>query len=251
MASNDKFPEVIVVTPSIGNRTLYDAVTSVKNQNYQDYCHIIFVDGETYKNEVESVLNDFQSDKMKIVTLPFNTGSNGFNGHRIYASCAHLLNSKYVFFLDEDNWYDKNHIKSIIDLIEGENLDWAHSLRKICSYDTNFVAYDDCQSLGRWPPILRPRKFPHFNYPNLVDTSCYGFKTEVLQKVAHFWNHPLGADRIFFKHISSVFPYFTSTSEYTLNYRLKEHDISAASYFNMFNSRALIKYNGILPWKGQ
>lgn len=144
------------------------------------------------------MLSFFAGWVLFVSLVPFNT-CNGiagykFNGHRIYAACSYLINARYVFFLDEDNWYDPNHVSSLVELIEGDNLDWAYSLRKIHDHNGVFIVNDDCENLGPWLPFS--------GYHNLVDTNCYAVKREVLAKVAHAWYHPLGADRFFLRGLA-------------------------------------------------
>jgi len=248
MTINNSSPKAVVITPTIGTLNLVEAIESVQNQHFEDLIHLIVIDGEEHKENTYEILKGLDLTKCKIVVLPFNTGQNGFNGHRIYAAFSYLINSEYVFYLDEDNWYDTNHVSSLIELIETENLDWAYSLRKICGHDSEFITTDDCDSLGKWPPFYHPTKLPHSMYPNLVDTSCYAIKRKTLLDVGHTWNHPLGADRIFFKHLSTSYPNFSSSSQYTLNYRLHENRYPAGSDYIKTNALMLEKYDNELPW---
>ncbi|WP_304066861.1 glycosyltransferase family A protein [Pedobacter glucosidilyticus] len=239
-------PKAVIITPTIGTKKLKMAVESVINQTFEDLIHLIIIDGEQFKEEAYSILQNFNSSKHKIIVLPYNTGQNGFNGHRIYAACSYLVDSPYVFFLDEDNWYDPNHVESLIDIIESENLDWAYSLRKIFSKEAKFITNDNCESLGRWPSYWYKQSLPPYStYPNVVDTSCYALKSDILKKIGHAWNYPLGADRIFFSAISSLYPYFTSSSLYTLNYRLKKRSPNGI----LLGNKAVEKfYKGEYPW---
>ena len=237
----------IVITPSIGSPELKEAVASVENQNFEDVIHFIVVDGEKYAANVSKILQQFDSTKHKQIVLPSNTaygiGGARFNGHRIYAAFSYLVNSQYVFFLDEDNWYDANHVGSLIGMIEEECLDWAYSLRKIYTHDGKYVANDDCENLGRWPPFSGRH--------NLVDTSCYAFKREVLAAVGHKWFHPLGADRAFFRFISSCFPNFKTSSRYSVNYRLHDNRPPAPGFFLSGNKYMRARYGDRLPWSSR
>jgi glycosyltransferase involved in cell wall biosynthesis len=242
---NHDEPAVVVITPTIGSLHLKAAMESVQTQTYRNILHLIVVDGERYKEASDQVVHTFDKQKSRLIVLPFNTG-NGieglkFNGHRIYAACAYLVNARYVFFLDEDNWYDPDHISSLIGLMEGEGLDWAYSLRKISSEKGGFVTNDDCESLGRWRP--------YSGFAHLVDTSCYAFRREVLTAVSHVWYHPLGADRAFYKQISSVYGNYKTSSRYTLNYRLHDDRPPYPEFFLTGNEHMRQKYGNVLPWQ--
>jgi hypothetical protein len=238
-------PEAIVITPTIGTPQLIEAMQSVEGQDFKNIMHFIVIDGEEYQADAERILERFDKTRHKKIVLPFNTG-NGierlkFNGHRIYAACSYLVNSKYVFFLDEDNWYDHDHVSSLIALIEHEQLDWAYSLRKIYNEAGEFITNDDCENLGQWPPFS--------GVDNVVDTNCYAFKREVLATVGHAWYHPLGADRFFYKRISARYKNFSTSSRYTVNYRLHDQRPPHADFFLSGNEYMLKKYGGNLPWK--
>ena len=120
---------VTVITPTIGSPKLKDAMQSVRNQTYK--CnHLVVIDGPEY---FDNVMKNAIEGNVQFTSAPENTGKTGgnFYGHRIYAAYPHLLNSEYILFLDEDNWYEPNHVQSLIETIESKNLDFSYSLRKI------------------------------------------------------------------------------------------------------------------------
>ena len=63
-----------------------------------------------------------QYPHLKVHQLPENTGSNGFNGHRIYAACSHLVNADYVLLLDEDCFYEAIMLNPFVSLFHA--MDW-------------------------------------------------------------------------------------------------------------------------------
>lgn len=238
--ANRNASRVAVITPTIGSSALFKAMESVQNQDHSDLTHFIVVDGVEFAEKTDFMANQFESKKIQTLVLPENTGQNGMNGHRIYAALPFLLNAEYIFFLDQDNWFDANHISSMVSLMEHDNLDWVYSMRKICKESGDFVTNDNCESLGEYPCYSR--------LPNLVDTNCYGFRRNTLVKSAHYWYHPLQADRYFFHHLKQTSPNFKSTGLYTVNYRLTEHRPPSAEFFLSGNRHMFIKYNGKLPW---
>lgn len=241
--SNTGSPKATVLTPSTGSAFLSKAIESVLTQNFEDILHLIIVDGLQFEREVRQITSKFDSEKCKFFTLPFNTGKNGLNGHRIYASFPLLINSDYIFFLDEDNWWDIDHTASLIELLENNNLDWAHSMRKIYTHDEVYVAHDNCESLGMYAPFSNLKR----GWPSYIDTNCYIFKRNTIVQTAHFWYHPLRADRYFFHHLARKFPNYVSSKKYTTNYRLKKETIFS-EYILEGNQYMMNKYNSDLPW---
>jgi predicted glycosyltransferase involved in capsule biosynthesis len=85
---------------------------------YKNITHLVVIDGNDYFGKAIPKLS--LSNKSNLVTsiTPFNTGGNGFYGHRILAAYPHLVNHDYILFLDDDNWWDENHVESLVSLCE-------------------------------------------------------------------------------------------------------------------------------------
>ena len=139
--------KVAVVTPTIASKTLQTCIDSVKNQTYSDIIHYVFIDGTQYKTVANLALED--APKVSRVILEENVGK-GWYGHRVYAACSFLVNADAICYLDEDNWFEPNHIEKLVSKLQEGN-PWAYSLRKIFDKDGNFLCEDNCESLGKWP----------------------------------------------------------------------------------------------------
>ncbi len=113
--------KVAVVTPTIASKHLKQCIDSVNKQTYKDITHYIFVDGCQYEPEARKILK--QSPKTKMIELEENVGK-GWYGHRVYAACSFLVNADVICYLDEDNWYEPNHIEELVNVIKEGN-DWA------------------------------------------------------------------------------------------------------------------------------
>ena len=241
---------VIVITPTIGSPKLADAIRSVQDQTYSNIEHLLVIDGvEYWKNVMDQLPITFEydernSDNIQTMILPYNTGAKGFNGQRIYASIPHLVNSDYVFFLDEDNWYEPDHVATLVNAIESKNLDWAHSLRKIYTPDKKYITDDNCESLGKWPIY-----FSHDNPQYLVDTSSYAFKREVIHATCHLWHSGAwGEDRRYLYAIMQKTKWDTS-GKHTLCYRIDGNPKSVSGdFFIEGNKKQLEHYKDNLPW---
>jgi hypothetical protein len=237
---------ILVITPATGSPELAKAITSVREQNIEVQ-HLVVVDGRSFferVNKVEEIAAvDYRDGKYLRCDLPFNTGGNGFYGHRIMAAFGHLINHDYVLFLDQDNWYDPNHVRSLVETIENKKVDWAYSLRKIVDKNGKYACNDDCESLGSWPTWVD-------SSIHLVDTSTYCFKTSFFKQVCHLWDYSWGADRRFFNILkNNNIGKFACTGKYTLNYRLGGNEGSVtADFFKQGNRVMNQKYNGTLPW---
>lgn len=229
---------VVVITPTVLSPKLIDAIESVSKQTYSNITHLVVVDGEEHRSKMPRLA----MKNLKFMVLPYNTGANGFYGHRIYAGIPHLVNADYVFFLDEDNWYEPDHVASLVDVLDRGN-DFAHSLRKIYHPDKTYVCDDNCEALGKWPIY-----FSHNDPQYLVDTSSFAFNTKFLQKTCHLWHSGWGGDRRYLYSVMQGAKWDTNR-KHTLCYRLDGNPGSVnADFFIKGNEEQLKHYNGELPW---
>ena len=241
----------VVITPTTGSDELYDALVSVHNQTYDDVEHLIVVDGEQFKENANKVLNKFYDkyghSKVKKIVLPYNTGGNGFYGHRVMAGFSHLVNHDYILFLDQDNFYKEDHVESLVNEIDKYKFEWAYSLRTIVDKEMKHICEDNCESLGRWPAWVDSNAF-------LIDTSSYCFTRQFIRTYGHIWDHGWGADRRFYTIIKDHVKHnnYGCTGKHTLNYRLGGNDGSVQSeFFVEGNKHATARYGDQFPWSNQ
>lgn len=235
---------VTVITPTIGSPKLADAIQSVQAQTYSNIEHLLVVDGEKYKESVYELALEAKRNLPVVQILPHNTGAKGFYGHRIYAGVPHFLNTDYIFFLDEDNWYEPDHVASLVEVLERGN-DFAYSLRKIYNPDKSYVCDDNCEALGKWPIFFT------FNKDNqmLIDTSAFAFNRKFLIKTSQYWHHGWGGDRHYLYNALAHNPKWDTNRKHTLCYRLDGNPGSVTSdFFLKGNEEQMKHYNGELPW---
>ena len=222
---------VMVITPTTGKDTVYKAIQSVKDQTMATE-HLVVLDG------VEKAKGYIPKDLLKIIELPENVGGNGWYGHRVYAAMPLMVNADYILFLDEDNWFEPNHVETMLNKIKSKDLMWAYSLRRIHDEQGQYVCDDDCESLGRYPTF-------YDHSINFVDTNCYCFRREFLVTVAHSFYGQWGADRPFYKAASTSLPAFGCTGEATVNYTAPERLLKMFAEGNKLMKDAYKP----LPWR--
>ena len=228
---------IMVITPTTGKETLNKAMESVQDQTVPTE-HLIVEDGKlTNMHIFETEYGDRQRKK---ITLPENVGGNGWYGHRVYAAMPLMVNADYILFLDEDNWFEPNHVETMIAKIKSKDLMWSYSLRRICNEAGEYIEDDDCESLGRWPAF-------YDHTVNFVDTNCYCFRREYLVSVSNTFYGQWGADRPFYKAASTKLPAFGSTGLATVNYRASERLLSMFKEGNA----VMKKSYETLPWRNK
>lgn len=238
-------PLVSVVTATTGNDYLYDALVSVKKQTYKNIEHYVVIDGVERKKPALKIISKFPG--VKLLTLPYATGKDNFNGHRIYGASTFLTNGKYITFLDEDNYYEPTHIADCMSVIS-EGYDWVYSLRKIVDKHKTFICNDDCESLGKHKSVLND---------NFIDVGCWFLSKTAALTVSPLWfrraRHPQEqpeVDRIITSTLIQHYQNFEGTGKYTLNYRVGNRiDSVQADFFLKGNKVMLDAFGSELPWR--
>ena len=230
--------KVAVVTPTIASDLLEQCVSSVDNQTYKNLTHYIFIDGCQYEPKAREIL--VGSSKTRMIELEENVGR-GWYGHRVYAACSFLVNADIICYLDEDNWYEPNHVEELVKAIQ-TGAQWAYSLRKIYDKHGNYICDDNCESLGKWPIYFN-------NDAYHIDTSSFAVRRDVAVNIGHAWYGQWGADRQFFGNLKKFFPNFECTGKHSLCYRLDGNANSVTKdFFEEGNKYTEEKYQGNYPW---
>jgi len=239
----------VVIIPTTGNPRTVQAIKSVYAQSYKNVRPLIVLDGMKFFAEFALNVNAPMGRSIEddLLLLKDNTGGNGFYGHRVYAGVSQLVNEDYVLFLDQDNWYDEDHVESMIEELQEENKNpipqFAYSLRKIVAEDGTFLFNDNCESLGHWPVYGSN----HYH----IDTSAYAFRRDFLIKVSHLWHTGYGGDRQFLSYMrQGLLPgQYATNRKYSLNYRLDGNAGSASPlFFEQGNRHNLMAFEGQYPW---
>jgi len=235
-------PLVTVITPTTGAPYLRQAIESVKNQTYDNIQHLVVVDGQPKGRVITR-----EYGHIDMIDLPYPTGLDRFNGHRIYGASVYLAKGQFVCFLDEDNWFEPNHIESLVNTIKGD-VQWAYSLRKIVDTDGQYVCNDDCESLGDYPSILHEQDY-------FCDVGCFFLPTQLAINLSPIWYRKARepgepeVDRLL-THNLRVRWIPGTNGDYTLNYRTGNTNLSVQKeFFLQGNDKMLKKYNGVLPWQ--
>jgi hypothetical protein len=146
-----------------------------------------------------------------------------------------------IAYLDEDDWWEDNHIETLVEVIERGN-DWAFSLRKIYSESGDFICEDNCESLGKWPIFNSEDRF-------LVGTNSLLVKRNLIIRISYFWYGGWGTDRVFLKYLKKESSNFDTSYKYTSIYRLGGKAGATKEFFLLGNEIQKRRYNNKLPWK--
>jgi hypothetical protein len=158
----------------------------------------------------------------------------------VYALAPYVIDEDIIFYLDDDNWFEPDHIESLASLIEQNDLGWAYSLRKIVDNDGNWICDDNCESLG-----CQPNASGHY----LVDNSCYAVRTDVARRYGYAWYVPIVSDRNFQAELMRNRIRCGTTGKHSTNYRLS-HDGTGGMTPQMFmdNNNFMSSRFTDFPW---
>ena len=246
--------KVSVITASVGNPHLAECIASVREQTYTNVEHIVFVDGKERWEAADEILKAAEFPRLSkehLCVLPFSTGKDRYNGHRVYGAATFIAEGDFFIFLDEDNALEPDHVEKLVKLVQDKKLDWAFSFRKIIDQTGNVVCLDDCESLGKWASVLNPNDF-------FIDVNCYFIRKEVAVGMVPVWYRKfrepgqVEIDRA----IASTLMHpnnklkFDGTLDYTVKYRVGNTGLSVQKDFFLNGNDIMLKrYNGVLPWK--
>ena len=182
-----------IITPTTGAPELEFACETVARQT-KPCEHLIVIDGENFifpaMKIINRVMKEFEGYDPTIIELPFNTGKDKMNGHKIYAAIAQLIDSELFAMLDEDNGFKPDWIERMEEAVTDGYLYYATCRRQVWSQDMNsFIGHDTHESVG----------VNRYGY-KLYDTNTWILRTEHMRTFMPAMIMPQIGDRILTEH---------------------------------------------------
>lgn len=174
---------ITIITPTTGNPKLPEAVASSKGIPK----HWVVADGlHPFFRLPVSINVPFTP----VVGLPENTGKDPetgevkYYGHRIYSAMSFLVNTEWIYFLDEDNRVSPDFAEKLIPFLQKHSGKAAATFRrKIFTESGRFIGYDDFESI---PGVF-------------ADTGCVVWNTRFYaENIAHLAFSGWGCDRVMY-----------------------------------------------------
>lgn len=232
-----------VITATRNHPLLQECVRSIDNQTYP--CkHYLVADGVVDYIEFGSMVSEYASDDRYVAYWPTKIKKDPINAGRIYAACPALINEDITMMLNEDDMYAPDHIESLVNMIESQNLDWAYSHRAIYSKEGKYLFDDNCEALGHDHEVF------HVPGHNFAEACAMAMRTEAFVKCSPAFNvlSPY-QDRMFYNTAVKNFPNFGSTKKATMLFRLGGNAQSVTKlFFELGNAEMAKRYPNGLPW---
>ena len=130
-------------------------------------------------------------------------------------------NSRYVAYLDDDDWYSPDHLSSLLAAIQGRQ--WAYSLRTFVNpFNLEPMCVDTIENVG-------PNAGVYASWGGFACPSSLLIDKHACARILHLWAEagtPRGdaEDRVFFKALCEHFKAFGSSSRATVNCVVKPED---------------------------
>lgn len=253
MAAMPTPPTVCVITATTGHPGLARCITSVQEQSYAMVEHLVVVDGPEHDARADAILDALPDRRgVKVVRLPHATGKGTWNGHRIYGAMPMIAMTDYVCWLDEDNWFDEEHLETMLTAAGSSSGGWAFALRKIVDTAGEFVTLDQCESLGPLHHSFMSAQDYH------LDTSCYVVRRDIAIQLAWVWNRIArppqgqgpGPDRLLCQVLIKHFPQGAWNKRYSVNYTVASTPQSVKGEFFLYGNQVMREhYPQGLPWE--
>jgi len=249
---------VTVITATTGRESLRACLESVASQTHKNIQHLVFLDGpDAVKKMCETISYDKIAGRDKydlyknvdVIELPYSTGKDRWNGHRMYAAGTFLAKGDFVVFLDDDNTIDPDHVSSCLETIEANKCGWTYSLRKIVDKNGVILCNDDCESLGPdYPTVINAND-------RLVDVNCYFIQKKLAVYVSPIWHRKARepgvpeVDRALV-HVLNQATKGVGTGKYTVNYTVDSTNLSVSGeFFARGNEIMQQRYPTGFPWR--
>ena len=109
------------------------------------------------------------------------------DGGALRTILSYAANSRYIAYLDDDNWWHEDHLASLLAAIDGFH--WAFSLRWFMDPETSEpLCIDDWESTGPALGVYAE------NFGGFVDPNCLMIDKLACEDVLPWWTTPLPND---------------------------------------------------------
>ncbi len=188
--------DVAVVMPTIGRKEGAEAIRSIFRQiNVPRIQVLIGVD--QLDGELSHLIDALDECPEHITAHLFYPGYStsmrhggvhlAHDGGALRTILSLLANSKYVAYLDDDNWWEETHLYRLLHAIQGHA--WAFSLRHFVHPDTRkTICIDDWESVGPGKGIFVEK------FGGWVDPNCLMIDKLTCWSILPLWTIPMNGD---------------------------------------------------------
>ena len=167
--------DAAIVVPTVVRPTLGQAIRSVYAQAFGGRIQVLIgIDRWVGERAYVDALVSEAPSQVAVTVLDLGYSTSQRNGG-LYPSSyggalktilSYAANSRYVAYLDDDNWYAPDHLASMLKAVDGKA--WAFALRTLVDRDSGEVLCPDT-----WESIGPGRGVHAAGQGGFVDTNCF------------------------------------------------------------------------------
>lgn len=188
--------DAAVVIPTILRPSLLRAVRSVYAQQFGGRAQVLI--GIDQAGGDPEILRTLAAEcpswcAVTVLHLGYSTSTRhgglypGATGGALRTILSYAANSQWIAYLDDDNWWDSNHLRSLRDAIVGK--DWAFSLRWFVDEATlQPLSIDYWESRGPDAGVFGTR------FGGFVDPNCLMLDKLACEDALSAWCYPVPDD---------------------------------------------------------
>lgn len=241
--------DVAVVMPTLLRPSLRKAVESVYRQDLQGRIQMLIgIDTPEGDPAILDALEAERPDNVALTILDPGYSTSGkhgglspaYDGGNLRTVLSYLANSRLIAYLDDDNWWEPDHLRRLIAAVEGKA--WAWSQRWYTEAETGKdLAVDIWESIGLGKGVFKTR------FGGWVDPNCLIIDVTRAGNSRWLWAVPLiqdgtgnSQDRHVFALLSKYFPEPGETGAVTVHYAINKNDPIHATRMALIEGRATI-----------
>jgi hypothetical protein len=181
--------DIAVVMTTVVRHTIQQAIRSVFSQQFEGRIQILVgIDKWVGERALLEALNAERPSHVAItiVDLGYSTSRRhgglfpSHYGGALKTILSYAANSRYVAYLDDDNWYAPDHVATMLKAVAGKA--WAFSLRHFVDRRSGeYLCPDTWESMGPGRGIYAEAQ------GGFVDTNCYLLDTQACYDVFPEW----------------------------------------------------------------
>ena len=182
--------DISIILPNYNSeKTIEKTINSIKKQTYKNWKLIIVDDNSNQLTQ--KILNKFKKHKkIKIYKLKKNMGAGYCRNYAIKKS-----NSNYLAFIDSDDLWEKNKLKSQINFMKKNNYSFTYTYYRTFSNISNninlvcppnkftFKSFITNTSIGTSTMIIKSSIAKNLKFINTKICEDYFYKCQLLKKI--------------------------------------------------------------------
>ncbi len=167
---NKNFVDIIM--PNFNKeKYLNDSINSIINQTYKNWK--LYIIDDCSKDKSKEILKKFQEYKnIKIIKLNKNKGPSFCRNYGMRIS-----SSKYISFIDSDDYWTESKLKEQIDFMKNENIDFSYT-----DYSP-FFEKDNTKRFIKRTNLIKKLNFENFTHNTSINTSTMIISRSILKNL--------------------------------------------------------------------